>query len=225
MTTKIEYKTLKFEMKKFEEDEDFFKFEGYLSTWEKDRGDDVFVKGAFAESLSEHEPSLFWAHKSHEPLGVFDSLKEDAIGLYVHGRMPKADSFVRDRIIPQMKIGSIKSMSVGFSIPDYEKNVDYADGIRFIKKAFLWEGSLVTIPMNAGAVVKEVKKIEIGKDLSERDLEKAFREGIRVSRSQAKMLVSFVKAGFACDAKKAESVKLEKGEWSDILKSVEQISK
>jgi HK97 family phage prohead protease len=155
--SELEYKTFPFEVKSFREDENYFYFEGYLSTFgNEDRGKDVVVKGAFIESLKEHDPSLLWSHKSGDPpLGVFDSLAEDDFGLYIKARMPKEDIFVKKRIMPQMKIGSIKSMSIGYSIMG-EDGAEYSeDGlVRLLKRLFLWEGSLVTIPMNERATVK-----------------------------------------------------------------------
>lgn len=154
----IEHKTLPFEVKSFREDEQYFYFEGYLSTfWNEDRGGDVVVKAAFVDSLKEIWPSLLGFHKSDEPpLGVFDSVVEDDIGLYVKARMPLEDSYVRDRIIPQMKIGSIKSMSIGYSVWGSDGS-EFKNGSRYLKKLKLWEGSIVTIPMNDQANFKELK--------------------------------------------------------------------
>lgn len=155
LPTKIDGKLIfPFEMKDFSQDEEYFYFEGYLSTFgNEDRGGDIVEKGAFIESLKEHIPSLLWMHKSDQPLGVFDEMREDGVGLWVKGRMPLEDKFVRDRIIPQMKIGSIKSMSIGYSIWGKD-GATYAKDVRHLNKLFLWEGSLVTIPMNDMANLK-----------------------------------------------------------------------
>jgi len=56
-----------------------------------------------------------------------------------------------------MKVGSVTHMSVGFNIPDWEKDMEIRDGIRFVKKADLWEASLVTIPANEMANVLAMK--------------------------------------------------------------------
>jgi HK97 family phage prohead protease len=162
----IIYKTFKFEKSHFEENEEFFMFEGYLSTFGTvDRGNDVVVKGAFIESLKVHKPSLFWSHNPEQPIGVFDELREDDKGLFVKGRMPKDDAFVRDRMMPQMKIGSIKSMSIGFGIEDWATDTEMVDGVRFLKKVTLWEGSLVTIPMNPEATIKRKMAVLFQDDL------------------------------------------------------------
>jgi len=166
MPTKIDgHKTFPFEIKEFKEDGDFFTFEGYLSTFgNEDRGGDIVVKGAFQDSLKEHMPSLLWMHKTDEPIGVFDSLEEDDYGLYVKGRMPKDDDFVLKRVMPQMKIGSIKSMSIGYSAYGRD-GISYEKDVRYLKKLFLWEGSLVTIPMNDQANLKTKAAMSFSDDL------------------------------------------------------------
>lgn len=153
--SEIEWKTFPFEQKNFSEDEEYFYFEGYLSTFgNEDRGGDIVEKGAFDESLKMHTPSLLGFHKSNEPpLGVWDSLVPNEVGLYVKGRMPKKDTYVQGRIIPQMRIGSLKSLSIGFSVWG-EDGEEILGGVRYLKRLFLWEGSLVTIPMNDQANLK-----------------------------------------------------------------------
>lgn len=154
-----------FEMKSFQEDEKYFYFEGYLSTFgNEDRGGDVVVKGAFEESLKAHTPSLFWSHQSNEPLGVFDSLVEDEKGLYIKARMPKEDDFVLKRIMPQMKIGSIRSMSIGYSVWG-DGAMEISKDVCYLKRVFLWEGSLVTIPMNPEAVIKSKAAVPYQEEL------------------------------------------------------------
>ena len=147
--------TVPFEMKAFREDEDYFYFEAYLSTFgNKDRGDDVVERGAFIESLKVHTPILLAFHNTDEPAGIFESLVEDEVGLFVKGKMPKRDTYVSGRLIPQMLIGSIKFMSIGYSVWEQDGSMEISNGVRHLKKVFLWEGSLVTIPMNDQALIK-----------------------------------------------------------------------
>lgn len=148
-----------FEIKNISEDEtdggSLFVFEGYLSTFGNvDNGGDVIVKGAFAKSLQSRMPSLLWQHDMNEPIGVFKEVREDEIGLYVKGCLPRDDDFVAGRVIPQMKVGSVKTMSIGYYANDYEYD---ADGVRVLKEVTLLEGSLVTIPMNDMAKVSGFK--------------------------------------------------------------------
>jgi len=235
----VEYKTFPLEVKKFDEDDDYFYFKGYLSTFGNvDRGGDVVMKGAFLDSLEEHTPSLLWSHESDDPpLGVFTKLAEDNIGLDISAKMPKEDSFVRERIIPQMRVKSINSMSIGYSVMSMD-DVEFQDDIRVLKKVFLWEGSLVTIPMNERAQIKSEGIVSVDDiDLMDaRTLENLFHSGIKLSRSQSKRMVSLIKGSKnRDDSENSEEGQREVGRitaiddgwiddgWSDILRSIKTI--
>ena len=157
----VKYLCVPFEVKAFNEEDLYFSFSGYAATFNNvDRGGDVILPGAFTKTLGalmsqtkEGKLPILWHHDSKMPLGVFTTLKEDPHGLYVEGRMPKADTFVAGRVIPQMKAGSIDSMSIGYRTID----ADYEDDKRFLKEVNLIETSFVTIPMNTLAKVTHMK--------------------------------------------------------------------
>lgn len=165
-----------FLVKQFGEEEDFFTFEGYASTFGNiDLGDDVVMPGAFEETIKELEAKggnlpVLWQHNHDQPLGIFTEMKEDSKGLFVKGRLPKDDSLVSGRVIPQMKVGSINQMSIGYSCWG-DGSFTVVDGIRQLHKIMLWEVSLVTIPMNQEAVVTGMKAAVPFQDLqlAERD--------------------------------------------------------
>jgi HK97 family phage prohead protease len=71
----------------------------------KDLGNDVVVAGAFAKSLREHGmPLMLFNHKMEDaPIGTIVDAKEDKRGLWFKAELPKDDSFVSGRIIPQLK--------------------------------------------------------------------------------------------------------------------------
>lgn len=142
-------------------DKEFFVFKGYASTFGNvDRVGDVVVKGAFEKTLLENpNPPLLFAHKRDEPLGVFDEIKEDAKGLYVEGRMPMSDSYVKERIVPQMQVGSIRKMSIGYSVKKWQYDED--KDIFYLLEIVLYEASLVTIPANDQADINPVKCLDL----------------------------------------------------------------
>lgn len=185
-----ETKSLKFEVKEFNEDSDYFMFEGYASTFGNiDLGDDVIVKGAFIDTLKTNSNlPILWQHSMHEPIGNSVSVYEDERGLFIKARLPKADTLVNGRVIPQMKAGSIKEMSIGFFVKDYEIKGD----LRYLKAIELFEVSLVTKAMNPQAQVtgfKSFKDVEF-KEL--KDIESFLKEG-GLSQNEAKTLISKVK--------------------------------
>lgn len=153
---KKEIKTFPFEIKATQEEDNFFVFEGYASTFGNvDYGDDVIVKGAFLNSLAKNpEVPVLWQHQMHEPVGKSIQLQEDNQGLYIKAKLPKDDTLVSGRIIPQMKVGSIREMSIGFFTKDSEMD---KTGTRYLKQIELFEVSLVTKAMNPQALVTGFK--------------------------------------------------------------------
>ncbi len=160
--------------------DEYFTFEGYASTFGNvDRGNDVVVKGAFSDSIIDMRSNVvpikgtqyskmmpvLWQHNWGEPIGSFIEMREDAKGLFVKAILPKDDAFVRDRVIPQMKVGSISDMSIGYIVDKQSFDGD----IRKIEKATLFETSLVTIPMNADAVVTGFKSISDDLPIASKD--------------------------------------------------------
>ena len=67
-------------------------FEGYASVFDiVDGFDDRVAPGAFAASLASSRGGrgvkMLWQHDASEPIGAWDSITEDARGLYVRGRL------------------------------------------------------------------------------------------------------------------------------------------
>lgn len=187
---KVKRLEVPFEVKEVSEDDDFYYFKGYGSTFGNvDRGGDVVVQGAFKQTLMKQAPVLLWQHDRGEPLGVFAEIHEDSKGLYLEGKMPKNDTFVSGRVYPQLKTGSIKSMSIGYSVDQYE----IVDGITYLKELTLWEVSLVTFPMNPLATVDSVKSIDEIK--TERDAERYLGEFL--SSNKSKHFISKMKELFS----------------------------
>ena len=185
-----EYKNIALEIKDLAEEEGFYTFKGYASTFGNiDRQDDIISKGAFAESLKNNTIAMLWQHDSSQPIGVFTKAFEDDKGLYVEGKMPKDDEFVTKRVMPQVRIGSVKSMSIGFITKDYEWSVAKKHGgegnrsVRIIKSMDLLETSLVTIPANPQATIDAVKSLKMLDDI---DIDDTLRKDIK-DKLQKKM--------------------------------------
>lgn len=197
------YLDIPFQIKSLHDDEDdpdFFVFEGLASTFGNiDSHDDIILPGAFAKTLSIMTPVILWQHDTFEPIGMPIEIRETTEGLFVKARLPRNDDLVKGRVIPQMKVGSIRTMSIGFRTIESEFNTD--TGIRILKEIKLFEISLVTFAANSQAVVTGFKSknptynIEQVKEFTERDLEKALRES-GFSKDASMYLVSkFTKLG------------------------------
>lgn len=155
---RIEHIDVAFEVKQIDDsDDEFFRFEGLASTFGNvDLVNDIVVRGAFKDSLVERTPVILWQHKSDSPLGMPEDIRETEQGLFLKAKLPKADTFVAGRVIPQIKVGSISTMSIGFRTVERDFN---DEGIRLLKKVDLLEVSLVTFPANELAKVTGFKTV------------------------------------------------------------------
>jgi HK97 family phage prohead protease len=150
-----EYKSFSAEFKEIQTQDNLFTFKGYASVFGNvDLGNDVILSSAFDKALAKNSSfPVLWQHDMHEPIGI-SNLKVNNIGLYAEGNLPKDDSLVAGRVIPQMKIGAIKEMSIGFFLKDFEYD---KNGVRILKEIELFEISLVTKAMNPKAQVDSFK--------------------------------------------------------------------
>ncbi len=172
MQTKQMQAVIPFEIKQIEEDKsgDFFRFKGLASTFGNvDFGGDIVQPGAFDGTIANLKANarpipglpgefkllpILWQHNMREPLGSFTSLRTVPQGLEVEGVMPKADTFVSGRVIPQMHAGSVGEMSIGYIAKQTSRD---GEGNRLLEEIMLFETSLVTIAMNPKALVNEMK--------------------------------------------------------------------
>jgi len=161
----------KFELKDSQEEDNYFNIKAYGSTFSNvDLVNDAVDKGAFKKSLKKRMPKLLWGHNMKDvPIGIIDNIKEDDNGLLFEARLPKDDAFVRDRLIPQIKIGSLNSFSIGYSTEVSE--VDNKTGIRKLKEVNLYEISLVTFPANEKATLQSYKNVDLNLPIADRDRE------------------------------------------------------
>jgi uncharacterized protein len=156
----MEYRSCALETKAFADSGDVFKFSGLGARFHNvDLHNEIIEKGTFVDSLAEMNPLLLFGHKMDIPVGVIKVANETDDGVYIECEMPKSDSFVRERIAPQMAIGSLKGLSVGFkTLADRRDRRDGRD-IRVITKAKLYEISIVAMAANPLASVDKFKSL------------------------------------------------------------------
>lgn len=132
-------------------------FEGYASLFGvPDGGGDVVAKGAFAASLRTLPPDkvrLLYQHFAHEPIGVWEDIREDARGLHVRGRLITEVQRGRE-VMALIREGAIGGLSIGFRTVRATR--DPASGHRILNEIELWEISVVTFPLLKGSTVTAV---------------------------------------------------------------------
>ena len=141
------------------QDSSNFEFSGYASVFNiPDSYNDIILPGAFKDSLLNSDCSkikLLWQHNTKKPIGIFTRLEETVKGLFVAGKI--VTSFAKGREVASLlKIGAIDGLSIGFEAEE----TFYADQFRYIKKAKLWEISVVTFPAHSNARVEIDPKSE-----------------------------------------------------------------
>jgi HK97 family phage prohead protease len=136
-------------------------FTGYGSVFGNvDGGNEIVVKGAFSESLAARAAKgrklpILWQHRSGQPIGVYDSVKEDDHGLLMTGRLLVSDVQQAKEAHALLKAGAISGLSIGYGVVD--DSFDSKTRVRSLKKLNLQETSIVTFPMNDEARIGAVK--------------------------------------------------------------------
>jgi len=134
-------------------------FIGYASIFGKaDLGGDLIEPGAFAASLSVRGIGgikMLFQHDPAEPIGVWETIVEDATGLYVCGRLMPEVARARE-VLSLMRAGALDGLSIGFRT--VKGRTDPNTGVRRLIEVDLWEISVVTFPMLPEARVEQVKR-------------------------------------------------------------------
>lgn len=148
---------LPFEIETKRLDGDTWEVSGYASTFERDLGDDVIVPGAFQKSLGGGRAVRFlYQHDHRQPLGKVLELREDEKGLF--GRFSISRTSLGSDVRTLLRDGAIDSFSIGYLPKEAER--DKEAGVRRLKEVELLECSLVSMPMNPGALVTGVKELD-----------------------------------------------------------------
>lgn len=121
--------------------------EGYASRFNlRDLNDDVVVAGAFRDTLVSTGVKgvrMLYQHQIKSPVGVWDEIREDAIGLYVRGRILDLNPEAR-MVGSLVKAGVVDGLSIGFRTVKSRRD---RGSLRVLTAVELWEISIVTFPM------------------------------------------------------------------------------
>lgn len=139
-------------------------FEGCLSPYKNtDDGGDCVEPGAYTKTLQENgnKVPMLWQHKTDCPIGEL-ILEDRADGLYCRGQL-LLDIAEAKKAYLLLKAGILKGLSIGYEAI----KAQVVNGVRHLKEIRLYEGSVVTFPMNALALVSDVKSHAEKGDFSE----------------------------------------------------------
>ncbi len=136
-------------------------FSGYASVFgELDQQNEIVAAGAFARTLAKwvrqnRTPALLWMHDPTQPIGIWQSVREDGNGLLVEGRLALRTQKGAEAY-ELLKLGALTGLSIGYRV--VQSHVDAKRKARILTDVDLFEVSLVTFPANDAARVREVKK-------------------------------------------------------------------
>lgn len=164
MASKLEKRTMDFEVRIEEKEGEAPKIVGHAAVFDQETNiggmfREMVAPGAFTQTLKDKDDvrGLF-NHDSNFVLGRTKSgtmeLKEDKTGLHTIITPPDTQ-LVRDLVLEPMRRGDIDKMSFGFEVRAQEWR-DGEDGqmdLRIIRDAKLWDVSAVTFPAYDGTDV------------------------------------------------------------------------
>ena len=148
--------------KRDEKGNEYLEIEGYASTKDRDRGGDVVEPQAFEKAIKGYmtNPIVLLQHKHDKPIGVVTDAKVDNNGLYIKANITENT----DNVMSAIRNGVLRTFSIGYWLKegDYEVNefIDdngVADYTTTIKNLELYEISVVSVPMNAYALMKSIE--------------------------------------------------------------------
>lgn len=164
-------------------------FSGYGSVWGVvDTYREVVAPGAFAESIGTladkgRKLPVLWQHRTDEPIGQWDALREDDHGLYGEGTLWTDDAPKARVALRGLRSNAVTGLSIGFYVR--EDSFDEVKRIRTLKKVDLVEVSIVTNPANDEARVDTIKAaLAAGDMITEREFGRLLRDR-GFSRSEA----------------------------------------
>lgn len=189
-------------------------FEGYASVFNlEDDGADVVQRGAFTASLKARGPQdikLLWQHDPAQPIGVLETIREDARGLYVKGRLLLDVARAREAL-SLMRSGALDGLSIGYRVKKARQNK--TRGVRLLDEVELWEVSLVTFPMQQQARIHAFKSAPA---THIREFEAFLRDAGGFSRREAKALAAH---GF-----RALSRRDDVENWASVIQSIHNLT-
>lgn len=142
-----------------DDEEGYHVIKGWATTYgNADLVGDIIAKGAFSKAFKEKgtKTKILWQHDPSQPIGT-GVLEDQDNGVMLTARLPKNDEFVKNRVMPQLKVGSVDSFSIGMY---FDRNsLEFKNDKTIINDASIFEVSPVTFPANPKAEITSVKSL------------------------------------------------------------------
>lgn len=119
--------------------------EGWANKHVVDRGKDLMLTDAWDLDNFKKNPVILFNHDKDKPIGRSLDVRPTDGGLWIKAKISKSKDPEISRIRDLIEEGILSAFSVGFDAEDEQKNTE---GVNEIRKAQLYEVSIVTLPMN-----------------------------------------------------------------------------
>lgn len=169
-------------------------FSGYGSVFDVvDSYNEVVAPGAFTNSLAELKAKgralpILWQHRTGDPIGDWQAMSEDSIGLKGEGALWLEDAPYARIAYRGMKSRAITGLSIGYYV--LKSSYNEKTWIRTLEEVELVECSIVTVPANDEARIDAIKaRIAHGALPDLPDFEKLLREA-GFSKTQAAVIAN-----------------------------------
>lgn len=220
-------------------------FEGYASLFDTvDLSKDVVRKGAFAKGINSKTPlsvKMLYQHNPCEPIGVWQTIKEDHKGLFVKGKLLTEIQRAKE-VLSLMKQGALDGLSIGYkTIRSQKKNLSKTANalhgqqpvasrqglVRELLEIDLYEISIVTFPMHPDARVDKVKSLDISSGYPTiRDFERWLMRDAGFTRKQAQTAIAkgFKSLAFTREAEATSDQKKQMPLSEKLLKAAQKFA-
>lgn len=173
------------------------------------------LAGAYADVVASGvKPKMFFNHDSFAvPIGYWDKLEENAVGLKVEGVLTQGVSMAKD-VYAALRAGTVDGLSVSIYFDAADCEVDDKGVMALSKVSKLDEISIVTAPADSKArVTQTLSADEIDSRIESlenvRDLEAFLKDAANLSHRQSGWLLSKAKACFAADTRRDDALKAQ----------------
>jgi HK97 family phage prohead protease len=162
-TANMQSKMFHADIKKKSELDGHLIIEGWASTKNIDRADEIVEPEAFANGIKSYltNPIVNFQHNTDMPIGkTIEMTIKDIEGFWIKVMLSKAND-VAD-IVTKIKEGILRAFSIGFR-PTEEP--DIIDNVPHYKAIELYEVSVVSIPCNRESLFSIAKALKYGSDM------------------------------------------------------------
>jgi HK97 family phage prohead protease len=116
---------------------------------------------------------MLFQHDPSEPVGIWLELREDFRGLWARGKLIPDVARARE-LLALLRTGAIDGLSIGYRT--VRGKIEPRSRIRKLYQVDLWEVSIVTFPLLAGARISAVKASNVQRpSLQRAQAERAWR--------------------------------------------------